>query len=197
MKRLTINSVLNDKEVVEYRGYAIKDNNTEVEVVFTVQELAGLVKKVESTRTNDEVKQEIINKIVTEQTAKGQKVDDRLLPEWTENTEYQKNQPVKKFGIVYYANKKHKSDNQSNPIFDDVTWRKEIKVTQKSENENEEYTNNINKALQWNREDTFKANTYVKWYGSLYKATVTISDNAEPGRDSRWVKVDKEVKKEE
>lgn len=194
MKRLTINSVLNDKEVVEYRGYAIKDNNTEVEVVFTVQELAELVKKVESTRTNDEVKQEIINKIVTEQTAKGQKVDDRLLPEWQENAEYEKDQPVKKFGVVYYANKKHKSDNQSNPIFDDVIWRKEIKVTQKSENENEEYTNNINKALQWNREDTFKANTYVKWYGNLYKATVTISDNAEPGRDSRWLKIDK-VKK--
>lgn len=194
MKRLTINEVLNDKEVVEYRGYAIKDNNTEVEVVFTVQELAELVKKVESTRTNDEVKQEIINKIVTEQTAKGQKVDDRLLPEWQENAEYGKDQPVKKFGVVYYANKKHKSDNQSNPIFDDVTWRKEIKVTQKSENENEEYTNNINKALQWNREDTFKANTYVKWYGSLYKATVTISDNAEPGRDSRWLKIDKAKK---
>ncbi|MFM1602021.1 hypothetical protein ABGF26_02585 [Helcococcus ovis] len=196
MKRLTINSVLNDKEVVEYRGYAIKDNNTEVEVVFTVQELAELVKKVESTRTNDEVKQEIINKIVTEQTAKGQKVDDRLLPEWQENAEYEKDQPVKKFGVVYYANKKHKSDNQSNPIFDDVTWRKEIKVTQKPENENEEYTNNINKALQWNREDTFKVNTYVKWYGSLYKATVTISDNAEPGRDSRWLKIEKEAKKE-
>ena len=196
MKRLTINSVLNDKEVVEYRGYAIKDNGTEVEVICSVQELAELVKKVESTRTDDEIKQEVINKIVTEQTAKGQKVDDRLIPEWMENTSYEKNQPVKKFGVVYYANKKHKSDNQSNPIFDTDTWRKEIKVTQKSENENEEYTKNINKALQWNREDTFKANTYVKWYGSLYKTTVTISDNAEPGRDSRWVKIEKEAKKE-
>lgn len=196
MKRLTINEVLNDNQAVEYRGYAIKDNNTEVEVVFTVQELAELVKKVESTRTNDEIKQEVINKIVTEQTSKGQKVDERLLPEWSENTTYEKDQPVKKFGVVYYANKKHTSDNQSNPIFDTDTWRKEIKVTQKPENENEEYTNNIEKALQWNREDTFKANTYVKWYGNLYKATVTISDNAEPGRDSRWVKIEKEAKKE-
>lgn len=197
MKRITINEVLNDNKVVEYRGYAIKDNNTEVEVVFTVQELAELVKKVESTRTNDEVKQEVINKIVTEQIAKGQKVDERLLPEWQENTEYQKNQPVKKFGVVYYANKKHTSDNQSNPIFDTDTWRKEIKATKLAENLNEEYANNIEKALQWNREDTFKANTYVKWYGSLYKATVTISDNAEPGRDNRWIKIEKEVKKEE
>lgn len=196
MKRLTINSVLNDKEVVEYRGYAIKDNGTEVEVIYSVQELAELVKKVESTRTNDEIKQEVINKIVTEQTSKGQKVDERLLPEWSENTTYEKDQPVKKFGVVYYANKKHTSDNQSNPIFDTDTWRKEIKATQKSENENEEYTNNIEKALQWNREDTFKANTYVKWYGNLYKAKVTISDNAEPGRDSRWLKIEKEAKKE-
>lgn len=194
MKRLTINSVLNDKEVVEYRGYAIKDNGTEVEVICSVQELAELVKKVESTRTNDEIKQEVINKIVTEQTSKGQKVDERLLPEWQENTEYQKDQPVKKFGVVYYANKKHTSDNQSNPIFDTDTWRKEIKVTQKSENENEEYTKNINKALQWNREDTFKANTYVTWYGTLYKSTERISDNSEPGRDSRWVKIDKAKK---
>lgn len=196
MKRLTINSILNDKEVVEYRGYAIKDNGTEVEVVCSVQELAELVKKVESTRTNDEIKQEVINKIVTEQTSKGQKVDERLLPEWSENTTYEKDQPVKKFGEVYYANKTHKSDNQSNPIFDTDTWRKEIKVTQKSENENEEYTNNIEKALQWNREDTFKANTYVKWYGILYKAKERISDNAEPGRDSRWLKIEKEAKKE-
>lgn len=196
MKRLTINSVLNDKEVVEYRGYAIKDNGTEVEVICSVQELAELVKKVESTRTNDEIKQEVINKIVTEQTSKGQKVDERLLPEWSENTTYEKDQPVKKFGVIYYANKKHKSDNQSNPIFDADTWRKEIKVTQKSENENEEYASNINKALQWNREDTFKVNTYVKWYGNLYKATVTISDNAEPDRDSRWLKIEKEAKKE-
>lgn len=199
MKRITLNEVLTDNEVVEYRGYATKDNGIEIEVTFTVQELAELVKKVESTRTDDEVKQEVINKIIIEQATKGQKVDERLIPEWAENTLYEENQPVKKFGVIYYANKKHTSDNQSNPIFDDVNWRKEVvkKEVEEDDNTNPEYTKNIESAKRWNRDETFEAETYVTWYGDLYKATETISDNAEPGRDDRWVKVDKEVKKEE
>lgn len=195
MKRITLNEVLTEGKVVEYRGYATKDNGIEVEITFTPQELLEIVKKVEKTQTREELAQEIVNKKLTEQVGKGEEVDERLIPEWIENAQYEENQPVKKFGVIYYSNKKHKSDNQSNPIFDTDTWRKEVKKVEE-EGINPEYAENIESAKSWNRDETFEAETYVKWYGEIYKATEKISDNAEPGISDKWEKIEKILKED-
>lgn len=195
MKRLTINEILSDGKTVKYRGYAIKNNGREVDLNFTAEELAEIIKKVEKQKTTEELAQDIINKALTDDVGKGKKVDERLIAEWEEEVNYEKNQPVKKFDNVYYANKKHKSDNQTNPIFDTDTWRKEIKKIE-TKGINPEYAKNIESAKYWNHDETFEKGVYVKWYGDLYKATDKIIDNSEPGKDDKWEKIEKLAKEE-
>ncbi|XVG95806.1 hypothetical protein ACGCUP_00835 [Eubacteriales bacterium KG125] len=195
MKRLTINEVLTDNRVVEYRGYATKNNGIEVDITFTPAELEAIVKKVEKQQTKEELTQNIIDKALIADVAKGNIVDIRLTQEWRENTKYLKDQPVNKFGVLYYANKEHVSDNQSNPIFDTETWRKEVKKVAE-DGANPEYTKNIGSAKAWNRDETFEKGVYVKWYGDLYKATDKIIDNSEPGKDDKWEKIEKLAKEE-
>lgn len=185
MQRLQLNKIEQDGKII-YQGYATKANGVEVDVQFTVEDLEDIIKAVEKEQTKEELKQEIVNSVLVKEVEKGKEVDIRVVQEWQENTEYLKNQPVAKFGVLYFANKKHLSDNQSNPIFDTETWRKEVKLPRVQAGENPEYREQIGSAKPWNRDESFKKDTYVVWYGELYKAKENISDNSEPGKSDKW-----------
>ena len=142
---------------------------------------------------NLEDKNKLLNELILDKIKNG--TDDKTylnaIDEWIIEKKYSTDDIVKKNDKIYYANKDHKSDYENIPGINDEFWREKVILEIIKKGENEEYTKNYDSATYWNRQDTFKANTYVKWYGNLYKATVTISDNAEPGRDSRWVLIPK------
>ena len=190
MKNITIN-----KDMVEDKYYftAEKDNGKIVTGSISKKEIEKITEKVEALKSLDEQKEEIISNFVKEEIKKSTDNIDELkglIPRFNTGVRYLKGDIVEYNNEFYRFKLKEKVvDYDDIPNINSETWEKISKITK--ENENEEYTKNYDSATYWNRQDTFKANTYVKWYGNVYKATVTISDNAEPGRDSRWVLIPK------
>lgn len=193
MKNITIT-----KDMVEDKYYftAEKDNGKIVTGSISKKEIEKIIEKVEVLKSLDEQKEEIISNFVKEELKKSTDNIDELkglIPRFNTGVKYVKDDLVEYNNEVYRFKLKEKVvDYDDIPNINSETWEKVSKVTK--ENENEEYTKNYDSATYWNREETFKIGTYVKWMNNLYKASVTISDNAEPGRDSRWILTQK-VKK--
>ncbi|MFM1542284.1 hypothetical protein ABGF49_07695 [Helcococcus ovis] len=192
MRNITIT-----KDMVEDKYYfsAEKDNGKIVTGSILKKEIEKIIEKVEALKSVDEKKEEIISNFLKEEIKKSTDNIDKLkglVPRFNTGVKYVKDDLVEYNNEFYRFKLKEKVvDYDDIPNINSETWEKVSKVTK--ENENEEYTKNYDYATFWNRDETFKAGTYVKWINNLYKASVT-TDNAEPGRDSRWILIPK-VKK--
>lgn len=82
-------------------------------------------------------------------------------------------------GELYRALEDFKYDYQLSPPLEPTKWQK-IGKKQGS------YSELFAKAAYWNRDESYEKNTYVKWYGKLYKALVKVTDNEEPGAGRKW-----------
>lgn len=83
-------------------------------------------------------------------------------------------------GELYRALDDFKYDYQLNPHLEPSKWQK---IGEKPKSN---YKEIFDKALYWNRDESYEKDTYVKWYGKLYKALVKVTDNEEPGTGSKW-----------
>jgi hypothetical protein len=82
-------------------------------------------------------------------------------------------------GELYKALENFTYDYQLSPHLEPAKWQK---IGKKQGN----YSELFAKAVYWNRDESYEKDTYVKWYGKLYKALVKVTDNEEPGTGRKW-----------
>lgn len=83
-------------------------------------------------------------------------------------------------GELYRALEDFKYDYQLSPHLEPTKWQK---IGEKPKSN---YKELFDKAVYWSRDESYEKDTYVKWYGKLYKALVKVTDNEEPGTGSKW-----------
>ncbi|MFM1580736.1 hypothetical protein ABGF48_00780 [Helcococcus bovis] len=156
------------------------------------QEEKNKIKKIEEENKQlTHKKNEILEKWASDKSDDELIKNKDLFPRLYDGIEIHLNHRYNYAGVLYKAKKSFKYDNQHSPALEPTLWQKV------GEEKKSDYDLKFTKAKIWNRDEAFEAETYVTWYGDLYKSSETISDNAEPGRDDRWVKIEREIKKEE
>lgn len=83
-------------------------------------------------------------------------------------------------GELYRALADFTYDYQLSPHLEPKRWQK---LGEKSKSN---YKELFDKATYWSRDESYEKDTYVKWYGKLYKALVKVTDNEEPGTGQKW-----------
>lgn len=155
------------------------------------KDIEGLINILLLTATEEEQKQAIIENVLEEKQNDEKFIKDhaRLFKRWKNNIKYKKDEIVNYYDKLFICVKEHISSYETIPLNDDgKTW---IEYPKKQEKQLSEYDEHISTAKAWNRDESYNANVYVTWYRELYKSIARITDNEEPGKGSKWLKINK------
>lgn len=152
-----------------------------------IKELESLIEKSNKVISELENKSNVVSKVIFDNLE-----DKNIIDRFETGKTYKVGDLVIYNDVVYICKKNNISDYENIPLNDPENWEAYSKENKISKEEISEYIKNISAAKSWNRDESFERGVYVIWYGKLYKSTEKITDNAEPGRDERWEKIEKE-----